>query len=118
MSTIPEAAVEAAAEELFYAEDEALGYPRELRRWEAQYPDQDGDWHDYWRDRARVTLEAAAPHIRAQIAEEIREIEEGTHNGGTAINGFVSTGEEWGNGMLDAAEIVKGTARIAERSGE
>lgn len=72
MTEIPEAAIEAAAEELFYAEDEALGYPRELRRWEAQYPDQDGDWHDYWRDRARVTLKAATPIIRAQVAAEIR----------------------------------------------
>ena len=63
--TIPDAAVEAAARNMFDLRE--IGLDQSPTEWD-ELPE---PWQDEWRDGARAALAAAAPHIAAQVASDI-----------------------------------------------
>ena len=97
MSTIPEAAVEAAMEAMTKGDSPIV---RTHFRSQAIM-------------EAHATLEAAMPHIRAQIAEQIRGLEWTRAEVSEYMQDGVST-----DYIAGRSGAISNAARIAERSGE
>ncbi|WP_435298519.1 hypothetical protein [Timonella sp. A28] len=92
--TIPQEAIEAAAQAIF---KEAQG-PDQDNSWEEL---RDNSWKENWRKLARNVLEAALPHIREHIAQEITD----------SLKDYEAHCREdvtWYDGHMNAARIARG----------